>query len=143
MYKGKFDQKNKQTLVTVHELVEQRNAAPAKRPAAQSVNTRQSAARTAPAATQPAGKKQPAVQQQTPAKKKGPRLGGVIFYTLYFMFILVFFLATYLGLNWLHGWLSDFEAAQPTLKAKQVFQEVFTDPDWGALYEAAGAKDSP
>ena len=75
-------------------------------------------------------------------QKKGPRVGSVIFYTLYFMFILLFFVATYIGLQWLHGWLADYEAAQPTLKAKQVFTEVFTDPDWGALYEAAGAQDS-
>ena len=93
----------------------------------------------------PVKKAAPAVEEPAPAKKqkKGPRVGSVIFYTIYFLFILAFFGATYLGLNWLHGWLSDFEAAQPTLKAQQVFQEVFTDPDWGALYEAAGAKDSP
>jgi len=93
-----------------------------------------------------AAPKKEAVPQEEPVKakkqKKGPRVGSVIFYTIYFLFILVFFIGTYIGLNWLHGWLSDFEAAQPTLKAQQVFQEVFTDPDWGALYEAAGAKDS-
>ena len=93
-----------------------------------------------------APKKQPAAVPEEPVKakkqKKGPRVGSVIFYTIYFLFILAFFGATYLGLQWLHGWLSDFEAAQPTLKAEQVFQEVFTDPDWGALYESAGAKDS-
>ncbi len=93
----------------------------------------------------PAKKPAPAPEAPAPVKKqkKGPRVGSVIFYTIYFLFILAFFGATYLGLNWLHGWLSDFEAAQPTLKAEQVFQEVFTDPDWGALYESAGAKDSP
>lgn len=89
-----------------------------------------------------------AAPQEEPAKskkkqKKGPRIGGVIFYTLYFMFILVFFIGTYIGLQWLHGWLSDYQAAQPTVKAEQVFQEVFTDPDWGALYDSAGAQDSP
>lgn len=92
-----------------------------------------------------AAPKKPAAPQEEPKakkQKKGPRVGSVIFYTIYFLFILVFFGATYLGLQWLHGWLSDFEAAQPTLKAEQVFQEVFTDPDWGALYESAGAKDS-
>ncbi len=91
-------------------------------------------------------KKEAAVPAEEPVKakkqKKGPRVGSVIFYTIYFLFILAFFGATFLGLKWLHGWLCDFEAAQPTLKAQQVFQEVFTDPDWGALYEAAGAKDS-
>ena len=86
---------------------------------------------------------EPVKEKKEKKQKKGPRVGSVIFYTIYFLFILAFVLATYLGLSWLHGWLSDFEAAQPTLKAQQVFQEVFTDPDWGALYEAAGAKDSP
>ena len=97
----------------------------------------------------PAGAKAPAKRpaapmEQPPAKKKksGPRLGGVIFYTLYFLFILVFFLATFLGLTWLHGWLTDYEMAQPDGKAEQVFTQLFTDPDWGALYDAAGAKDS-
>ena len=100
----------------------------------------------APAAPKKAAPKAAPAPQEEPVKakkqKKGPRIGSVIFYTIYFMFILAFFGATYLGLQWLHGWLSDFEAAQPTLKAEQVFQEVFTDPDWGALYESAGAKDS-
>ena len=84
----------------------------------------------------------PAEAPVTKKKKSGPRLGGVIFYTLYFLFILVFFLAVFLGLNWLHGWLSDYEMAQPTVKAEQVFTQLFTDPDWGALYESAGVQDS-
>ena len=114
--------------------------APAKKPAA--------AQNAAPAsAPKKAAPKKPVPAPEEPVKakkqKKGPRVGSVIFYTVYFLFILAFFGATYLGLSWLHGWLSDFEAAQPTLKAEQVFQEVFTDPDWGALYESAGAKDSP
>ncbi len=95
-----------------------------------------------------AGKKpQPASQEEAPKpkkkQKKGPRVGGVIFYTLYFLFILLFFVATYFGLQWLNGWLTDYELAQPTVKAEQVFREVFTDPDWAALYDAAGAQDSP
>ena len=112
--------------------------APAKKPAA-----KKPAAEGAPA-KKPAAKK-PAPQSEAPAKKqkKGPRLGSVIFYTLYFMFILVFFLATYLGLGWLKNWLTDFEYAQPTVKAQQVFDEVFTNPNWGDLYDAAGAEDSP
>ena len=84
----------------------------------------------------------PPQQPETKKKKSGPRLGGVIFYTLYFMFILIFFLGTFIGLTWLHGWLTDYEMAQPDGKAEQVFTQLFTDPDWGALYDAAGAKDS-
>ena len=133
-----------------------KKAAPAaKKPAAEAPVKKAASAKkpapvqneAAPAAPKKAAAKKPVAPQEEPApvkkQKKGPRVGSVIFYTIYFLFILAFFGATYLGLNWLHGWLSDFEAAQPTLKAEQVFQEVFTDPDWGALYEAAGAKDSP
>lgn len=115
--------------------------APAKKPAAQTTE--------APAAAPAKKVKKPAAPQEAPVKskkkqKKGPRVGGVIFYTLYFMFILAFFVATYFGLQWLHGWLSDYELAQPTVKAEQVFQEVFTgDIDWGSLYDSAGAEDSP
>lgn len=94
-----------------------------------------------PAAPTAQGRKAPAPVPQK--KKKGPRTGGVIFYTLYFMFILVFFIGTYFGMNWLYGWLEDFEAAQPTAKAEQVFNQLFTNPDWSALYEASGAQDSP
>ena len=127
---------------------------PAKAPAKKPVKKAAPAEAPADAAAAPvkkAPKKKAAPKQEAPViqepvkekkQKKGPRVGSVIFYTIYFLFILAFFLATYLGLNWLHGWLCDFEAAQPTLKAQQVFQEVFTDPDWGALYESAGAKDS-
>ncbi|MDO5545307.1 MAG: hypothetical protein Q4F81_05735 [Eubacteriales bacterium] len=148
-----------------------RNAAPAgtQRPAAQRpagpqqtstgqrpVNGQRPSNGQRPASTQPgsnaqrpnaakAPAKKPAAPVEQPAakkKKSGPRLGGVIFYTLYFMFILIFFLATFIGLTWLHGWLTDFEMAQPDGKAEQVFTQLFTDPDWGALYESAGAKDS-
>ncbi|MBP3685041.1 MAG: hypothetical protein J6J12_08795 [Oscillospiraceae bacterium] len=95
-------------------------------------------------AKKPAAKK-PAPQSEAPAKnqKRGPRLGGVIFYTLYFMFILIFFVGVFFGLNWLRSWLTDFEYAQPTVKAQQVFDEVFTNPNWGDLYDAAGVEDSP
>ena len=135
-----------------------KKAAPSKKP----VNPQEPGKKTAPARKAAPAQADPAAapkKKAAPAKKvaptpevpvepakkqkKGPRVGSVIFYTLYFLFILIFFGATYLGLDWLHDWLSDFEAAQPTLKAEQVFQEVFTDPDWGALYESAGAKDSP
>ena len=114
---------------------------PAQRPA--SGQRPANAQPNASSAKAPAKRPTPPPQQpETKKKKSGPRLGGVIFYTLYFMFILIFFLATFLGLTWLHGWLTDYEMAQPDGKAEQVFTQLFTDPDWGALYDAAGAKDS-
>lgn len=158
MYKGKFDQKAKGEATDVQELLAQRSAAAAKQKESPAVKKPASpkgqAAKTAPnrmpsmqstpsrdAAPKAQGRK-PA-SQPAPQKKKGPRLGGVIFYTLYFMFILVFFIATYIGMRWLNGWLQDYEAAQPTVKAEQVFTQLFTNPDWSSLYEVSGAQDSP
>ncbi len=129
-----------------------RKAAPPKKPAS-SGDAPKPAAKKAPArkpadaeAVKASPKKQ-VPQAEEPVKKKkkkkkGPRVGSVIFYTLYFLFILIFFVATYFGLQWLHGWLTDYQLAQPDVKAQQVFQEVFTSPDWGALYDSAGAQDS-
>ena len=136
MYQGKFDAKKRQTSVDVSELVAQRNAAPQKKAAPQ-----RAAAPAAPAA--PARRQAtPTPQPQAAPTRRGPRLGGVIFYTFYFMFILLFFAATYLGLNWFHGWLCDYEAAQPTVKSQEVFEELFGDPDWGKLYELAKIEDT-
>ena len=117
MYQGKFDSKNKRTTVDVSQLVAQRNSAPSQ--------------------------EQPPRQAMPEKRRKGPRLGGVIFYTLYFMFILVFFVATFFGLQWLQGWLTDYQAAQPTTKSQEVFEQLFSHPDWSALYDAAGIEDTP
>ena len=149
MYQGKFDSKNKRTTVDVSELVAQRNGAPSQeQPQRQPV--RENPPRTNPARTQQPTRQQnvrqsqPTVTQTVPEKhRKGPRLGGVIFYTLYFMFILVFFVATFFGLQWLQGWLADYQAAQPTTKSQEVFDQLFSHPDWGALYDAAGIEDTP
>jgi len=116
--------------------------APVKKPAAASAKKPAAAPAQQSAA---APKKQPAAPAKAPAakkQKKGPRVGSVIFYTLYFLFILLFAIGSYGALGMVHGWLSDYEAAQPVYQAEQVFQQLFTDPDWGALYVAAGAKDS-
>ncbi len=129
--------------------------APAKKaaPAAQGAPVKKAPARKpAPAGEAPvrkaapqnasAPKKQPAPAAPAKKQKKGPRLGGVIFYTLYFTLILAFFIGVYFGLSWVRSWLADYEQAQPTVRAEQVFQQLFTDPNWGDLYTAAGAKDS-
>ena len=152
MYKGKFDEKSKGAPSNVHDIVAKRNAAPKKEPAAAPQRKATPAAQNKPVPPRsqapsqrpaPQSAKRPAPQPVAEEpKRKGPRLGGVIFYTIYFLFILVFFLGTYLGLQWLQGWLIDYEAAQPTVKSQQVFTQLFTNPDWGALYDASGAKDS-
>ncbi len=164
MYKGKFDQKSKQTSASVEEILAQRNAAPAKRKAAPApapadepeiLRPRKSAPpKAAPipqeAPQNPEPAPMPAAAQTAEAEgtpkakqpKKAPRVGGAIFYTLYVMFILLFLAATFLGLSWLRDWLVDYEMAQPTVKAQQVYDQIFADPDWAALYDAAGIEDS-
>lgn len=158
MYQGKFDSKNKKTAVDVSELVAQRNSAPSQEqpqrqpvrenpprtnPARTQQPTRQQNVRQSQPTRQPSGKRPPVTQTMPEKHRKGPRLGGVIFYTLYFMFILVFFVATFFGLQWLQGWLADYQAAQPTTKSQEVFDQLFSHPDWGALYDAAGIEDTP
>ena len=158
MYQGKFDSKNKRTTVDVSQLVAQRNSAPSQEqpqrqpvrenpprtnPARTQQPTRQQNVRQSQPTRQPSGKRPPVTQTVPEKHRKGPRLGGVIFYTLYFMFILVFFVATFFGLQWLQGWLTDYQAAQPTTKSQEVFDQLFSHPDWGALYDAAGIEDTP
>lgn len=158
MYQGKFDSKNKKTAVDVSQLVAQRNSAPSQEqpprqpvrenppktnPARAQQPPRQQNVRQSQPTRQPSGKRPPATQTVPEKHRKGPRLGGVIFYTLYFMFILVFFVATFFGLQWLQGWLTDYQAAQPTTKSQEVFDQLFSHPDWGALYDAAGIEDTP
>lgn len=158
MYQGKFDSKNKKTAVDVSQLVAQRNSAPSQEqpqrqpvrenlprtnPARTQQSTRQQDVRQSQPTRQPSGNRPPVTQTVPEKHRKGPRLGGVIFYTLYFMFILVFFVATFFGLQWLQGWLADYQAAQPTTKSQEVFDQLFSHPDWGALYDAAGIEDTP
>ena len=158
MYQGKFDSKNKKTAVDVSQLVAQRNSAPSQEqpqrqpvrenppktnPARAQQPPRQQNVRQSQPTRQPSGKRPPVTQTVPEKHRKGPRLGGVIFYTLYFMFILVFFVATFFGLQWLQGWLADYQAAQPPPKSQEVFDQLFSHPDWGALYDAAGIEDTP
>ena len=168
MYKGKFDQKNKASSTDVQELLAQRSSAPqtpperqrkaapardaAAKPVSQSSAKAPSSGKAAPRSSSGANAPARTASQKPlqsanrpapePQKKKGPRLGGVIFYTLYFLFILVFFVAVFIGMQWLKGWLVDYQAAQPTVKAEQVFTQLFTDPQWDQLYEASGAQDT-
>lgn len=160
MYQGKFDKKRKGATQDILEITAQRNAAAASQRKAAAEKEASAApkkrstpydqdAYSAKAVPEKAVREQTVSRKpskelsaETAPKRRGPRLGGVIFYTLYFLFIFLFFVAVYFGLNWLQGWLVDFEAAQPTTKAEEVFHQLFDDPDWGALYDAAGIADT-
>ncbi len=162
MYQGKFDKKKKSGTVDIHELTASRNAAsaaaqkkaapaarektvpaeaPRKRPSPQPQPAKKPLKKEAPAVKEAPAEVQAPVKKQ-PSKKKGPRLGSVIFYTIYFLFIFLFFVAVYFGLQWGYDWLCDYEAAQPTAKAEEVFHQLFDDPDWGAMYASAGIADT-
>jgi len=153
MYRGKFDAKHKGSGMTeMPQRSPSRDTAPR-----QQANSRQSGRQMPPAnQSAPSGRQMPHVsqasqrqvrqpmQQQAPQNvHRGPRVGSVIFYTFYFLFIFLFFVGTFIGLKWLHGFLADFEAAQPTVQSKQVFDTLFADPDWDSLYDMAKVEDTP
>lgn len=159
MYQGKFSSNNANQGNINDELLAARNSGAGVKPAVSAEpDIIRPKKRTAPAPEQPmeetvqapkkAKKTKPvqtdfrqAIQmesfdeQEAEPRKKGASLGTVIFYTLYFLFIAIFVGATFLGLNWLNGWLVSFEAAQPTVKSEQVFQSLFANPNWGTIYD--------
>ena len=166
MYQGKFDAKAKGQSApgqTLENILKERDEANAKRAAKKAALDAARPARKAPAEKKapvqrqaPAENTAPAKKRTAPAKseavsenqktqaprKKGPRMGGVIFYTIYFLFIFVFFIGVLGVLNWLYGWLEAYEGAQPTVKCQQVFDELFGNPDWAQLYRLAGVEDT-
>lgn len=117
MYRGKFDQqyRNAEGTPELQEAVRERKVAREEAAAA--------AAENAP-------------------RRKGPRIGGVIFYTLYFLFVGAFVLGLNFASKWLDSYLTDYQAAQPTTRCEEVFQQLFADPDWAALYVTAGIADT-
>lgn len=123
-----------------------RTSAPARVPAG-SAPARPSAPSRTPAGSAPvrtsAPAGRPSAQGRAPAAVAEPlppkkRTGTLVFYTVCMGFVFVFYLATFLGLRYLNAWLVRFESAQPTAKSAAVFEELFTNPDWGALYDRAG-----
>lgn len=138
MYRGKFQSDKREGTPVYRELSPVKNT----RTAAQQPESRQTAPQRS-AQTQRTAQTQRAAQQREVPQRRGPRVGGIIFYTLYFLLIFVFCAGTWLATKWLQGWLVDFEAAQPTVKSQEVFDQLFGNPDWAALYKSAGIQDTP
>lgn len=82
-----------------------------------------------------------AVAVAEPAKKR-PRLGTILFYSIYGFVMVALLVAVLCLLTPLNDWLVRFEAAQPEHKAAEVFNRLFADPDWADLYAQAGIKDT-
>lgn len=169
MYQGKFDNKRKKPDSNVRELLSQRSSEPEKKkavapapvptpdpvpaPVEESVPVKVPVKKkkAAPVTEVPEVADVPEVvetPEQKPVKKaekksrkkKNSKKGSAVFYTFYIMLVLVLAVGSFLGYRWLEGWLTEYEAAQ--VKCQEVFQELFADPDWGALYERAGVQDT-
>lgn len=75
-------------------------------------------------------------------KKKKNRTGSIIFYFIYFLLIAGFFLMLFGALNALEDWLIQYEGSQPDVKCEEVFNQLFKDPDWKAVYALANEEDT-
>ena len=80
----------------------------------------------------------PKSKKKEKKKKKGIRVGTIIFYLLYLMLIGAAAYGIHYGLNLLNDWLTVYEASQPDTRSKEIFNELFADPDWGKIYDMAG-----
>lgn len=134
MYQGKFSAKNRGQASgekALKQIIETRNARNAVR-----------AAKIAKRKGEPLPQQPAAAPSKKPAAPKQKK-SGKGFWKFYCSFIALFCVLTGVMMIWLQGWLKNFEAAQPTLKCQEVFDELFADPDWEALYELAGMSGSP
>lgn len=81
-------------------------------------------------------------KQEKKTKYKGNKTVTRVFYTCYFLMILLFCGAVFFAHGWLVDWLTKFEAAQPTVKSEEVFTQLFDQPDWASLYDQSGMTDT-
>lgn len=138
MAQGKFSAKNRENAVDVRTLLAEREQAQKRRPGSPVTTPKRKTAQAA-ITTMPTLEKSSKTTQKT---HRGPRLSGVIFYTIFFLCIFLFYTATYFGLLELRDWLNRYEMAQPTTKSQEVFEMLFSEPDWGSLYDIANVQDA-
>ena len=85
-------------------------------------------------------------EPEAPKEKKRlfrkPRVGTVLFYLFYVALVVAFFVGVNKLLEPLEDWLVRYEASQPEQKCQEVFDDLFSSPDWGKLYELAGIEDT-
>lgn len=135
---GKFSAKNRENAVDVHTILAEREQAQKRRSITPVTTPKRKPVQPA-AATMPTLEKS-AKPIQKP--RRGPRLSGVIFYTIFFLCIFLFYTATYFGLLELRDWLNRYEMAQPTTKSQGIFETLFYDPDWDSLYDIANVQNA-
>lgn len=135
---GKFSAKNRENAVDVRTILAEREQAQKRRSGSPNTTPKRKPVQPA-TATMPSFEKS-AKPIQKP--RRGPRLSGVIFYTIFFLCIFLFYTATYFGLLELRDWLNRYEMAQPTTKSQEVFETLFSDPDWDSLYDIANVRNA-
>ncbi len=69
-------------------------------------------------------------------------VGTIIFYSIYFLLIAGFVIGMIAGLGALKDWLVDYELSQSTNKSKEVYSQLFENPDWKKLYQMSGQEDT-
>lgn len=150
-YEGKFSQpRNTEEALRLKAEAKKKEAAAAKAAAQQ-----QEAPQEAPVGDAPVQKRPEPVQKPVPQnapvkkggkkkkkKKKANRTVTLIFYTVYFVLVAALIGGLFFLNSWLEGWLTNYEASQPTTRCEEVFQANFADPDWAKLYQMAGLADT-
>lgn len=81
-------------------------------------------------------------RRRMPRSRAKNSRGTVLFYSIYGAFVAVAIIAILCLMNPLRSWLVRYEASQPEQRAAEVFDQLFKDPDWAALYTQAQAQDS-
>lgn len=135
---GKFSAKNRKNAVNVRILLAEREQAQKCRPNTPVAAPKRKPAQPAAIVTPTADKSVKPIQ----TSRRGPRLGSLIFYTIFFLCIFLFYTAAYFGLVELRDWLNRYEMAQPTAKSREIFQTLFSDPAWDRLYDMASVRNA-
>lgn len=131
---GKFSAKTRENAVDVHTILTEREQAQKRRS-----NTPGTTPKRTTATAIPTSEKSAKPVQKS---RSALRLSGVIFYTIFFLCVFLFYTATYFGLLGLRDWLNRYEMAQPTTKSQEVFETLFSNPDWDSLYDIANIQNA-
>ena len=135
---GKFSTKNRENAVDIRTILAEREQAHKRLSNTELTTPKRKPVKPAAATTPTLEKSAKPIQKP----RRGPRLSGVIFYTIFFLCIFLFYTATYFGLRELRDWLNRYEMAQPTTKSQEIFETLFYDPDWDSLYDIANVQNA-
>ena len=76
------------------------------------------------------------------APRKRSKAGTIVFYCFYALLIAAIVAGFLFARNFLNDWLVRFESSQPVYKCEEVFNDLFADPDWEAIYTLSGTEDT-